>query len=220
MNRGAGKLDMVRRYALPRPLAGKGTWIRQRGQFRLGERWLPFTAEQNIDALNIGFEWKARIRVAPCVSVAVTDAFINGRGLLRARVFGLPVASDSGHVVDVGELMRFLAELPWCPLAYSSRELCWEEVDEQTLKVTRVLGPTPVSVDLKIDATGQVRGAHATRPGKIGKRSFVADWVGEFGVYEEIAGMRIPTAAEVHWMLPEGKLTYFKGEVVAARIIT
>jgi hypothetical protein len=139
--------------------------------------------------------------------------FYQWPGTLRARVFGLPVASDSGHAVDVGELVRFLAGLPWCPLAYSSPELCWEEVDEQTLKVTRVLGPTPVSVDLTIDAMGPVLGAHATRPGKIGKRSFVADWIGEFGPYEEIAGMRIPTTAEVHWLLPEGKLTYFKGEV-------
>ena len=35
-------------------------------------------------------------------------------------------------------------------------------------------------------------------------------------LYRELGGMRMPTLAEVYWDLPEGRHTYWRGEVVSA----
>ena len=40
-------------------------------------------------------------------------------------------------------------------------------------------------------------------------------WVGRFGDYIELGGIRVPGSAEVSWELPEGPFTYWRGEVAS-----
>lgn len=57
-----------------------------------GHRRVPFSAEQRImDAVNIGFTWKAKVQGAPFISIAVIDSLVNGQGALRARLFVIPL---------------------------------------------------------------------------------------------------------------------------------
>ena len=115
-------LERVRNFAMPDgPVVCGGTWLRQRGEMRMGadKPWLPFEAEQRFKGTGIDFRWRAWIRMAPLVPALVIDSFEHGRGVLTARVFGfVPVASSRGPDMDRGEALRGLAELPWRPFAF------------------------------------------------------------------------------------------------------
>lgn len=216
MEPGAGKpLQRMKAYALPQATQARGTWIRQRGLFLMGRRWLPFTAEERFDAVAPGFEWRARVRFAPFVSVHVVDAFQRDHGVLRARLLGLTVANESGPDITLAECLRLLAELPWCPFAFDHPAFVWSTTDDGLAVRAPSLVPE-ASVRFAVDASGRALRTEARRQGRIGRRSFVAEWFGEFDDYREFAGMRLPARAQVSWLLPEGKMTYFQCEIVDA----
>src|SRR5512139_2596824 len=69
------------------------------GTFNLsedGERWRPFTSTQRVTLAPAGFDWRARIRLLPGLSIHVRDAFVGGQGVLEARLLGLPLANLRG----------------------------------------------------------------------------------------------------------------------------
>lgn len=214
-------LERVRRFALPGGASGRGTWLRQRGKMRLGpnRRWLSFRAEQRIDATQLAFHWKARVRMAPLVWISVTDAFEHDQGILEVRMLRLPLARSLGPQTDQGELVRLLAELPWCPVAFDHPALLWSAVDHRTLRVALSVGAARASVTMEIDDWGRVIHCRSERPRKVGKQVVATDWVGQFGDYRDMGGMRVPARGEVAWALPEGLLTYWRGEICEAGII-
>jgi hypothetical protein len=38
-------------------------------------------------------------------------------------------------------------------------------------------------------------------------------WACHYGSYSQVDGMRVPTEGEVEWILPEGRLPYWRGRV-------
>ena len=86
-------LEGVRSNAFPGAVPeGLGTWIRQRGEIRLGSgKWASFRAEQRFNAVDLGFRWVAKARMAALLSATVTDAFQAGHGFFEVRVLGFPV---------------------------------------------------------------------------------------------------------------------------------
>ncbi|MEF8853273.1 MAG: DUF6544 family protein, partial [Haloarculaceae archaeon] len=113
----------VRRYfetvlsAGQRPVAGLR--LGQDGEFALGGDWHPFTASQVYSVSPPGYVWDADIEVFPGVSARVVDAYVEGRGLLRAALLGaVPVASAGPDPrTNEAELQRYLSETPWFPTA-------------------------------------------------------------------------------------------------------
>jgi hypothetical protein len=84
-------------------------WLRQTGEMRAAPKapWRPFTAEQVICVHQPGFAWLARMYVAPLLSADILDCYVDGKGLLEARLFGsLPLARLAGSEASRGELMR------------------------------------------------------------------------------------------------------------------
>ena len=66
------------------------------------------------------------------MKVHVLDAFIAGKGLLRAAMLGLFTVADMGGGGEMarGEFMRFFAETPWYPTALlPSQGVQWAAVD-------------------------------------------------------------------------------------------
>ncbi|MCP5065350.1 MAG: hypothetical protein GY946_02195, partial [bacterium] len=81
-------------------------------------KWSRFRARQLIDVRACGFRWEARVRMGPLVHARVVDTFVAGHGLLDARLWRLlPLARSMGPEIDESELLRYLAELPFCPHA-------------------------------------------------------------------------------------------------------
>lgn len=214
-------LDRIRRYALPTPIEARGAWLRQRGAMRLGRErgWSPFHAEQQFSVEPPGFQWKARIRVAPFVSVSVTDAYEESRGFLRVSWFGIPLSRASGPEMSAGELMRFLAELAWCPPAYANPKLTWSATGDRTLEVELREGETSARVALDVDDLGRIVACRARRLRLVGKRFEDADWHAEFGEYRQFGALRMPSRGEASWELPEGRFTYWRGEIVDAGLV-
>jgi hypothetical protein len=218
-------VERVRQFALPQGgLEYSGTWIRQRGEIRLAPNrpWLPFEAEQSFDGPGIDFRWHARVRMAPLVHAHVVDSFERGAGALVARVFRvLPVARARGPETDTGEASRGLAELPWRPFAFGcARGVAFEGVSQQRLRATFDDGKTRAMVEFDVDGEGRVLSVTAPRrPRMVGKAVVDTAWSATFAEYQAFESVRVPTAAEVTWHLPEGAFTYWRGEVTELRLV-
>src|SRR5947208_2030116 len=119
-----------------RPVAVR---LKVEGQFRTGEgrAWMPFTAEEYYTTDPPGLVWIATMRMAPLVSIAGRDKYVDGRGALDFRLLGLvPVASASGPELDQGALLRYLNETMWFPAAALSPYIAWEPIDAHAARPT------------------------------------------------------------------------------------
>lgn len=199
--------------------SASGTLFHQTGTIRLGadRPWMPFTAEQTVDAAKVGFVWHARFRMAPLVTGVVEDAFEDGKGRLDAKIWGvIPVAHARGLDIDRGESQRYLGELAWCPMALSQNtELRFEPVDERTVKVWAFDEQT--YVDLRFDDEGDIVGTRTTTRVREDK---AVPWEGRFWGYRDFGPLRAPAFAEVWWDEPQGPFVYWKGEMTDLELQT
>ncbi len=206
-------LDRTVPSAAPVPNAIR---IAQEGEITLrpGGRALRFDAVEELSVAEVRFTWKANVRVAPLVRIRVVDSYGAGTGTLDARLLGVSVARARGQETNVGEAMRYLAELAWVPHAIGANSaLVWRELEDDVVEVATRAGSAEVAVDLRFDANGDILAAFADRPYREGKRFVDRHWVGAYSDYAEIDGVRIPTRAEVRWELPDGPFVYWRATV-------
>ena len=194
------------------------TVLEQRGDLRLGpdKPWMPFTAEQRLDAQQSGFVWHARVKMAPLVTCVVEDAYEDGHGRLDAKVLGiLPVAHARGVDVDRGEVQRYLAELVWCPAAWTENPaLRFRELPDGGVRLWT--GDEATYVDLSFDGEGDLVGVSTTTRVRadLGKAQ---DWEGRFFDYRDFGGLRAPSRGEVGWRTEDGLYLYWRGEITSLR---
>lgn len=190
--------------------------------FKPGGRASRFTAVEEFAVEEVAFAWRARFPIVPLVWLRLIDRYTAGEGLLEARLFGfVPLMRQTGHELSVGEVYRYLAELPWVPHAMlSNRQLEWTELDVQTVEVATQVGPTRVAVRLQFDAAGDIVGSFAEgRSYREGKRTAPRPWGGAFSEYAVLGGIRVPTRAEVRWDLPGGPFTYWRGTITSIELL-
>jgi hypothetical protein len=213
----------VRRYlnaALPegvRPI--RGATLEHTGRFNLsedGERWRPFTSTQRVTLAPAGFDWRARIRLLPGLSIRVRDAFVDGQGLLEARLLGLPLASlRGGAELARGELMRFLAEAAWYPTALlPAPNLQWSPLDHSSARAELTTAGVSTSLVFRFRADGLIESVRSEDRGRIVRgQTIPTPWEGRWSDYAERDGMRIPLSGEVAWLLPGRRHCYWRGQV-------
>ena len=211
-------LERVRRFAMPEgDVEPRDVRFSQQGEMRLAPdaRWRPFRAAQWMSGSSIDFRWRAWFWLARFAPVHVVDSFESGAGALSVTAFGLmPVVGGRGPDFDRGEAMRGLAELPWRPFAFGRlANVTWEAAGESRLRLTFDDGRTRASVELEADREGRVVGGSAIRPRAEGKSTVETKWSGSFGDYRGFGRIRVPTSAEVAWLLPDGPFTYWRGRV-------
>ena len=191
------------------------------GTINMGEatdRWKPFTSTQRVVTRRPGFDWDARVAMAPGVTARVHDAYVGGEGILHAALFGLvPVADVRGTPEAAhGELLRFFAEAAWYPTALlPSQGVRWEAVDDASARATLRDGDTAATLLFRFGADGLIESFHADARGRgiVAGVATRAPWEGRYEDYAERGGMRVPLVGEVAWILPEGRKSYFKGRV-------
>ncbi len=182
------------------------------------DQWKPFTSAQRVVTRRPGFDWDARIAMAPGVTARVHDAYVAGEGILDAALFGLvPVASERGTPeMAHGELLRFFAEAAWYPTALlPSQGVRWEAVSDAAARATLRDGDTAATLLFRFGPDGLIESFHADARGRgiVAGVATTAPWEGRYEDYAERGGMRVPLVGEVAWMLPEGRKTYFHGRV-------
>jgi hypothetical protein len=200
----------------PERIAGRHTaHLRQRGAMRMkpGSRWLPFTATQTIAAAETSFEWVARFKLLPAVWLQVIDRCERGRGELLVKPWNrIRLARLRGRDADIGEVLRYLAELVWCPMALASNpDIRHESVGADRVDVSALSHGEPRTVELHLDERGRVQRIWCERrPMAQGKRVVERPWFGTVLGYREYAGLAVPAQMEVGWMLDGEPFVYFR----------
>lgn len=193
--------------------------IHQIGEFKMKEngRWYPFEAEQTVTTEPVSFKWDAHIRMSRFASIKVRDTYSAGHGSMQARLFGfVPMIHQRGTAeLDAAALQRYLAEAAWFPTALlPSESLRWQELDSRRALATLRNWETEVSLEFDFNRNNEIDGVFT--PGRYsyshGKYELVP-WGGYFQNYQQINNVRIPTEAEVQWIIRDRSFTYFRGRI-------
>jgi hypothetical protein len=193
----------------------------QRGEFRSapGARWIPFTAEEYVDAVRSGFSWDARMGTG-LTSVHVIDAYENGHGRLVLKKGPLKLKELMGRDVDKGELQRYLAYVSYCPAMIDNNpSLQMESIGPATVRICDRSDDTGASVDLDVADTGRILVARAIRPMTVGPRIVLTPWTATTDDFREVEGMLIPHTMEASWDVPEGAFTYIRIELLSVSVL-
>lgn len=198
-----------------------GARLRHTGTFNLSDsspRWVPFTSDQRVITRRPGFDWNARIAVAPGIAVRVHDAYIGGEGLLHAALlamFPLVIQRGTPELAE-GELMRFLAESPWYPtVLLPGQGVRWEPRDDRSAVATLTDGRVSASLEFRFAANGLLESVRSEKRGRLVSGVTVpTPWLGRWSEWQWLNGVRIPTRGEVAWLLPGGPLPYWRGGVI------
>ncbi len=191
--------------------------LSQQGLFNMNEtedKWSPFTATQFVITQRLGFDWDARIQMAPGVNAFVHDTYLLGEGSLHASLLGLFTVADVGGTPEAnqGELLRFFAEAPWYPTALlPSQGVRWEAINDTSARATLTDGATTVSVVFQFNAEGTIDRFRAEA--RYRDKLTAMPWAGRLWEYSVRNGMLIPLEGEVGWEYPEGIRLYFKGRI-------
>jgi hypothetical protein len=186
-----------------------------------GTKPLKFTARQIIATHEPGFLWRAVMD--PWRSVLVADWLESGHGGLEAKLLGaVPVATPAtGTALDQGEMLRYLAELPWNPDAMlANGALEWTILDARTIRVAAGEGPARGEVTFSLDENGLI--AAMSAPSRLyvrSKHSEPRPWHGRFRDYQVADGYLVPFHGEVAWDLDEGEFVYWRGKLTSWRAV-
>jgi len=194
--------------------------IEHSGTFNMsetGEQWKPFTSTQRVITQRPGFDWEGRIEMMPGLTVRVHDAYIAGKGILNASLFGLVSLVNLRDTPEMaqGELMRFFAEAAWYPTALlPSQGVDWESVDDTSAKATLKDGENTLMLLFRFNKNGLIKSVRAEARGRTVEGKVIpTPWEGRWENYEIRDGMLIPVSGEVAWVLPEGPKPYWRGRI-------
>jgi hypothetical protein len=189
--------------------------LEQRGEFRVGDSWRPFTATQHYSVDPPEFLWDAGIDLFPLVQVRVVDMYKDGEGSLRGKILSTITVTEMkpSPEMNSAELTRYLSEAVWFPTALLPRQgVEWEPVDEDPARVTLEHGGAEASLLFHFNNRNEVTKVHTEERHRQGDNTF-QPWTGYFQNYEEKNGILIPLDGEVEWNLPEGDQSYWKGRI-------
>ena len=216
--------DPVARYlanAVHRPRRIIAATIEQRGEMRLGGgKWRPFIATERFTTGRPRFEWGARIHLAPLLNIDVRDAYVIGAGETRATLFGIPLVNQHGtRQLNEAALQRYLAEAVWFPTALMPGPmLTWDVVDRHNAVASICDRRTSTSLLFRFNDQDEISDILSPARYRATKDGFVlTPWAVRCRDYCDIEGLRIPRRCEVEWLLPDGPLTYWRGEVTRVR---
>lgn len=113
------------------------------------------------------------------------------------------------------ELMRFLAEAAWYPtVLLPGQGVQWQAVDDHHAEVTLTDGSVSLTLRFRFTDQGLIDTVQAEARGRlVDGKTIPTPWQGRFWHYEQRGPMRVPLAAEVAWLLPQGPKPYWRGRI-------
>lgn len=178
------------------------------------DSWMSFTARQSIEIGACNFAWRARF--SPFGLVSVCDALENGIGRLDVKALGYIPMVRTPHTPALvrGELMRYLAELPWAPDAILENSALRWRVGSGDIIVGAGEGTSAVDVIFGLDGAGRIATAFAPdRPRSAIDPILLTPWRGRFSDYRLHQGRWLPFAGEVAWEIDGKEEKYWQGTI-------
>jgi len=163
-----------------------------------GAPWMPLTARQVLTPHH-GFVWRAKAQQGPLL-MTVKDHYSEGEGRMRIELLGLvPFVNATGPDLSKSALGRLVAESFWVPATLLPRHgVSWKAVDDEHIQATFTVAGETSTLELTIDADGQVREIVLPRRWNADDREYVPFG----GVADEertFAGYTIPSAVRIGW---------------------
>lgn len=188
--------------------------LSQTGQIQVavGQPWLPLRAEQHFSVEPPGFVWEAVVPAHSLPLLRGTDTFLDGTGRLLMTAAGLlPIVDATGPELDQAEMLRFLSEMMWFPVAFLSENVSFDPKDEGSARVSLTHAARTATGTIFVDEDGKLTSFEADRyyPGEGGGPS-LERWSTPVDEYGEFNGLRIPVRARAIWNLPTGDLEYIR----------
>jgi hypothetical protein len=110
-------------------------------------------------------------------------------------------------------MLRYLNEIMWFPTAFLGENISWEEVDEDSARVTLIDHGKSVSARMFFDDAGRLTDFAAMRYREIGGEFSLDQWSTPVLDYGERAGLKLPTRGQAVWNLEAGDLLYADLEI-------
>jgi hypothetical protein len=197
--------------------------LRQRGSLRTDatrDRWLDFTAREIISVSAMNYQWDARVSIAPLLHIRVLDSYQSGHACGRVRLLSvITLTEDSGGAeLELGSLLRFIAESPWYPTALlPSASLEWRRIDDSRALAVVASRGLRAELEFRFNAAGDIQGVYArSRPRRVERKYEMTPWEGHFSDYSEHDGLRIPFSGEVGWYINGSWRCVWRGHIEAA----
>ena len=190
----------------------------QEAEFFINGSWRPLRATQHFTTSPPGFVWDARIEMAPLMPASVRDAYVGGRGMMQASMFGLYTLADQVDKpeLNAGALQRYLGEAVWFPTALlPSPAVSWAPRDDRSAIVTLRDGVTQVSLALAFDDRGFVTFVSGDRFKESGGSYTIRPWEIRCDEHSERNGMIIPLRCEVAWVTNGTAEPYWRGRITS-----
>ena len=189
----------------------------QDAEFFVNGAWKPLHATQRFSVAPPGFVWDARIEMAPLLSVYVRDAYVDGEGSMRATMLGLYTLTDQKgpSELDAGALQRYLGEALWIPTAFlPGSGITWAPAGDRAAIATITDGETAVSLEFRFNGSDEVVEVVGERFAEDRGEYALRSWQVTCREYQRQSGILIPSFCEVAWLMPEGRVPYWRGRVV------
>jgi hypothetical protein len=181
-----------------------------------GAKATPFSAHQIVGVSTPAFAWRAALD--PVGAVLVADYFSEGTGGLEVKLFGaVTLARMVGTPgMNQGEMLRYLAEVPWNPDAILMNELLdWTVVDPQTIRVASGVGEDRGEITFNLNADGLIHRMSAPSRVYADKGRMTAlPWHGRFWDHQKIGGRLLPLQGEVAWVIEGDEFVYWRGRLL------
>ncbi len=208
---------LERSGAVGKKLAARAR-LHQKGQIRTSPEsdWVPVEANQYVRLDRPGFLWAADMKFAPLVHVAGRDKYEEGQGHMLIKALWLvPIADAKGPAIDQGSMLRFLAEICWCPSAAVADYIRWEPVDSLSARAVMSYGDVEASGVFTFTPDGDPVSFDALRYYDRKQGATLEKWHIDMdpGSYRAFEGIRIPTQSAVTWQLEQGDFTWYRLEI-------
>jgi hypothetical protein len=177
-----------------------------------GSNPMEFTGKQMNSSSETDFVWRAVF--PPLNGMDIVDFAVAGTAGLEGKLFGLytVVHQPNSDELLQGELLRYLAELPWNPDAIlTNRALDWRVMDAAAIEVSTKAGMKRAVLTLFVNKDGLVDRAFAEERGyATAGPNETRPWRGRFWDFRVVNGRTIPHQAEVAWVLDGKDFIYFR----------
>lgn len=189
--------------------------LRQRGQLRaaIDQPFADATAEQYINVETPGFVWSVEtsMKHAPVLG---RDAYLRGRGRMLISIGGLSSVIDAtGAAIDHDTLLRFLAELVWCPSGALSPYVQWRALDDRSAEATMSYRGVAASAVFSFDEHGRVATITSRRYLGNGTAAKLETWTVQMTRWQTRHGVEVPTRGAVAWVLGGERFETYRWEI-------